>query len=93
MSLPLVRLAEHQAGIGAAGSFRYLPGWILGQKADGPCEAVNRVLWDDVEANMDLLLQLGTGPSLTADRIRRLSYLDKERHALQRLRRRELRES
>jgi hypothetical protein len=68
-----VRLAEHQAGIGAAGSFRYLPGWILGLKADGAYEAVNRGLCDGVEANMELLLQLGTGPSLTPDRIRRLS--------------------
>lgn len=82
--MPFVSIIQHQQKI-KAGGFRYIPQWVLGPKANGTWPSVQEALWADVEANMDIILQLGPAPAFGPAQVRRLAQL-RQMGALERLR-------
>lgn len=82
--IPFVAIISHQHRLGAGG-FRYIPQWVLGPKSNGTWPAVQEALWSDVEANMDIILQLGPSPAFGPAQVRRLVRL-RDMGALERLR-------
>jgi hypothetical protein len=87
---PFQKLCEHQIGLNA-GMFKYTPAWKLKMRSRGSWQAVQEVMWDDIDTFMPMLRQLAPPEMVSDARLERIAMLRKQ-NAVARLRRRELRE-
>jgi hypothetical protein len=89
MRYPLVRLCAHQNRFGAGG-FKYIPSWKLRLQLTGSWQAVQDVLWSDIDTWMPLLQQLAPEENWPERKIRRIALL-RASGAIERLKARQIR--